>query len=325
MRCGRRAGAGVRLRRARRRAPPSAHVRRVSLAGPLEQNRLDARAPCLPHRPRSGQGVSPRLPGKGGGLAARPGRRPLAGPRRRGWPEAPAVEGALAEDCATLGSPSSSAEGMRSRGRSTPGMRRATTEFVAVLLGDDMWAPEAVGVLNAAIGRDPGAGFFHSARMIVDEEDRPDLERPPGEESFSLTDFVRRLAGQAPPLLASRAGTLGRRDRRDARGGRHRRLGLPLDDGRGGRGVRRRAGVPLPLPRSSRLLPPDDARLRSQRAVRAQRRVRRSTGSAGCGPSAVWSRAAATRQCLYRNTLDRWVKGAARLGRAWRGRRLQYD
>lgn len=48
-------------------------------------------------------------------------------------------------------------------------MRAAETAFVALLLGDDMWHPDAVGVLEDHITRYPRADFFHSARRIVDD------------------------------------------------------------------------------------------------------------------------------------------------------------
>jgi glycosyltransferase involved in cell wall biosynthesis len=53
------------------------------------------------------------------------------------------------------------------------GMRVATTAFVALLLGDDMWAPEAVATIAEHRDRHPDADFLHSGRVFVDEHDAP--------------------------------------------------------------------------------------------------------------------------------------------------------
>jgi GT2 family glycosyltransferase len=63
-------------------------------------------------------------------------------------------------------------EGRRLAGAFNTGMRRAETGFVAILLGDDMWAPEAVEVLTRAIDTSPESDFFHSGRRIVDDDGR---------------------------------------------------------------------------------------------------------------------------------------------------------
>ncbi len=53
------------------------------------------------------------------------------------------------------------------------GMRNAETEFVAILLGDDKWAPEAVEVLRRNIASHPEVDFFHSSRLVIDEGSVP--------------------------------------------------------------------------------------------------------------------------------------------------------
>lgn len=81
-------------------------------------------------------------------------------------------------------------EGRLLAGAFNTGMRRATTEFVAILLADDMWAPDAVAVLTRAMGDSPDADFFHSSRIIVDEHDRPISTVHASREHVALEDFV---------------------------------------------------------------------------------------------------------------------------------------
>ena len=69
-------------------------------------------------------------------------------------------------------------------------MRAATSPFVALLLGDDLWAPEAVAVLTAAIRTHPDTDFFHSSRRVIDEQDRPLSSVHRSRAEFALTDFV---------------------------------------------------------------------------------------------------------------------------------------
>ena len=83
-------------------------------------------------------------------------------------------------------------EGRRLAGAINTGMRRAETPFVAVLLGDDMWAPNAVEVLGRAIERSPEVDFFHTSRQIVDENGRPIGSVKQARRSFSIDEFVDR-------------------------------------------------------------------------------------------------------------------------------------
>jgi glycosyl transferase family 2 len=62
--------------------------------------------------------------------------------------------------------------GRKLAGAINSGMRAAETEFVALLLGDDLWAAEAVRVLDASIARHPEVDFFHSSRRIIDADGR---------------------------------------------------------------------------------------------------------------------------------------------------------
>lgn len=84
---------------------------------------------------------------------------------------------------------------IENRGRRLPGalntgMQRADTPFVAVLLGDDLWAREAVAVLTRAVERSPHVDFFHTSRAIIDEHDRPISSVHAARADFSLADFV---------------------------------------------------------------------------------------------------------------------------------------
>src|SRR5262245_1347367 len=81
-------------------------------------------------------------------------------------------------------------EGRRLGGALNTGMRRGRTDFVATLLGDDMWADNAVEVLTEAIARHPKVDFFHSSRIYVDENDNPISSVYDSLETFSLKDFL---------------------------------------------------------------------------------------------------------------------------------------
>ena len=80
--------------------------------------------------------------------------------------------------------------GFRFPGAINTGMRNAKTDFVAILLADDMWSSDAVEVLNAYIQQYPGIDFFHSSRMVVDEQDRPISSVMPSRETICLNDFL---------------------------------------------------------------------------------------------------------------------------------------
>lgn len=71
------------------------------------------------------------------------------------------------------------------------GMRRAATEFVAVLLGDDMWTPHAVETVLDRIAANPEVDFFHSSRRYVDAQGEPVGEVLPSSPSVTLGDFFR--------------------------------------------------------------------------------------------------------------------------------------
>ena len=63
--------------------------------------------------------------------------------------------------------------GRKLAGKFNTGMQEAGTPFVAILLGDDLWAPDAVAVLAREIAAAPEVDFFHSARRFVDDDGNP--------------------------------------------------------------------------------------------------------------------------------------------------------
>jgi len=81
-------------------------------------------------------------------------------------------------------------EGRGLAGAFNTGMRRAPTDFVAILLGDDLWAPETVEVLGRRIADSPDADFLHSSRRYVDGAGRPISGVIAGRTSVSLADFA---------------------------------------------------------------------------------------------------------------------------------------
>jgi glycosyltransferase involved in cell wall biosynthesis len=85
-------------------------------------------------------------------------------------------------------------EGRKLAGAFNTGMRHADTDFVAILLADDLWAPEAVAVLEREISARPDVDFFHSARRVVDDSGASISSVYPARHDVALADFV----AQAP-------------------------------------------------------------------------------------------------------------------------------
>jgi glycosyltransferase involved in cell wall biosynthesis len=80
-------------------------------------------------------------------------------------------------------------QGRQVAGAFNTGMRDAETGWVAILFGDDLWAPKAVEVLAASIASNPRTDFFHSSRRIVDEEGRPISSVHRSRPTVSVDDF----------------------------------------------------------------------------------------------------------------------------------------
>src|SRR5215470_11808374 len=81
-------------------------------------------------------------------------------------------------------------EGRKLAGAINTGMRYATTDFVAILLGDDMWAHDAVSVLLNYVYRYPKVDFFHSSRIVIDENDTAISDVFYSRQRFESRDFV---------------------------------------------------------------------------------------------------------------------------------------
>jgi glycosyltransferase involved in cell wall biosynthesis len=80
-------------------------------------------------------------------------------------------------------------EGRKLAGAFNTGMRHAESDFVAILFGDDLWAPRAVEVLAKSIASSPATSFFHTSRRIIDEEGRPISSIQPSRPTVSVDDF----------------------------------------------------------------------------------------------------------------------------------------
>ena len=80
-------------------------------------------------------------------------------------------------------------EGQPFSGSINTGMRCAKTKFLALLFADDLWAPNAVHILNDYINKYPNVDFFHSSRIIIDEKGKTISAVKNSKEFFRLDDF----------------------------------------------------------------------------------------------------------------------------------------
>ncbi len=93
-------------------------------------------------------------------------------------------------------------QGRKLAGAINTGIGFAKTDFVAILLADDMWAPETVSVLNNYITEYPPIDFFHSSRIFIDENDNPISSIYYSKDNFSIDDF--KIESPAKHLLCWR-------------------------------------------------------------------------------------------------------------------------
>jgi GT2 family glycosyltransferase len=203
-------------------------------------------------------------------------------------------------------------EGRKLGGAFNTGMRRAATEYVAILLGDDMWAPEAVEVLTRNITERPEIDFFHSSYRIVDDHGRPVSSVYRSYEQFSVEDFF--TIAPVKHLLCWR------RELGLAIGGMDESLySVGLDDfdfpwSMAEQGARF-AAIPecLYVYRDHRA----SFRLTTHVTLKHHKReLARVMRKHGADEAAVAARLAAAestylRQCLYSSRLDRWRKALA--------------
>ena len=70
------------------------------------------------------------------------------------------------------------------------GMKQASTEFVTLLLGDDLFAANAIEILHRAIRAQPHVDFFHSSRRIIDGEGNSISSVHASRSHFEWKDFL---------------------------------------------------------------------------------------------------------------------------------------
>lgn len=70
------------------------------------------------------------------------------------------------------------------------GMKQASTEFVTLLLGDDIFAANAIEVLQRAIRAQPHVDFFHTSRRIIDGEGNAISSVHASRSHFEWKDFL---------------------------------------------------------------------------------------------------------------------------------------
>lgn len=210
-------------------------------------------------------------------------------------------------------------EGRKLAGALNTGMRHARTDFVAILLGDDMWAPEAVAVLEANIRARPDVDFFHSGLRVVDERGEPvsSVLQAPAEPRRA--DFQH---GRIRHLLCWRRATAlaigGMDETLDSVGPDD--FDFPWSMADGGASFAA-IGECLYLYRDHR----EAFRLTTHLPISVHKReIRRIMRKHGVGPVAtelhvLAARRTYLRQCLYRSPFDRWLRERIGLGprRAW--------
>ena len=188
-------------------------------------------------------------------------------------------------------------------------MREANTPFVAILLSDDMWAPNAVEILTSYITRYPRHDFFHSSRVIVDEQDQQISDVYQSRPTFEIKDFL--LSSPVKHLLCWR------RDLALSFGGMDESLNNVGPDDydfpwtMAEHGARFQA-IPeaLYLYRDHRDAERLTTHLPMSVHLKEIRRILRKHGASRAEMQQMLTRAKSTylRQCLYKNRADKWVK-----------------
>jgi glycosyltransferase involved in cell wall biosynthesis len=201
-------------------------------------------------------------------------------------------------------------QGRRLAGAFNTGTRRAETDWVAILFGDDLWAPEAVEILARNIASSPGTDFFHSSRRIIDEEGRPISSIHRSRPTVSLDDF-----GASSPVKHLLCWN---RERGLAVGGMDESLNsVGVDDFDFPWSMAEHGATFTAIPdclyiyrdhreffRLTTHLPRSHHRREITRIMR-KHGVSRATIAA----AVVAAQQTYLRQCLYRSRLDRWSKG----------------
>jgi glycosyltransferase involved in cell wall biosynthesis len=217
-------------------------------------------------------------------------------------------------------------EGRGLPGAINTGMRNSRTPFVALLFADDMLAGGAVATLNDYIARYPDVDFFHSSRVIIDEDDRAISSVYPSRETFELAEFPwgspvkhllcwRRDKGLEIGGVDESLNSIGADDydfpwTMVERGAMFKAIGECLYRYRNHcEHYRLTTHVPLSVHRReiARILKKHGVGWLLRRLIIAARRLSGSLGA----------------QCLYRSPLDLWIKELQ--GRDVRGRWRQVD
>lgn len=205
------------------------------------------------------------------------------------------------------------------------GLRQASTDFVSILFADDVVTSGAIEVFTAYLERFPEVDLVHAARATIDEQDRMISRVRPASPSFAISDF-RTSSPVKHPMCFRRQLAL-------AIGGMDESLDpIGVDDwdfpwSMVEAGARVMAvSECLYLWRDHR----DSFRLTTHVPrsvhVRAHRRIMRKHGVGRLQTEFVVASAKRNylRQCLYRSSIDRWLK--ERLGhdarRGWRESQL---
>lgn len=200
-------------------------------------------------------------------------------------------------------------EGRKLAGALNTGMRHAQTDFVAILLGDDMWAPDAVGVLNHYIATHPHGDFFHSSRRMIDEQDHPISSIHYSKRVVRLADFV--LTSPVKHLLCWRRG------KALSFGGMDESLNsVGPDDFDFPWAMAQHGAVFVAIReclyyyRDHRECHRLTTHLPLNVHVREIQRIMKKHGASAAAIAARMAHARRTylRQCLYRSALDKWVK-----------------
>ena len=202
-------------------------------------------------------------------------------------------------------------EGRKLAGKFNTGMRQARSEFVSILLGDDLWSADAVAVLTDGITAHPEVDFFHSSRRFIDGAGREISSIYRSRSEVSIEDFE---PGSSPVthLLCWR------RERGLAIGGMDESLdSVGVDDfdfpwsmAEGGASFR---AIPecLYIVRDHRECFRLTTHLPRSHHKREIARILRKHGvdSSSIAAQVAQAEQGYLRQCLYRSRLDRWVKG----------------
>ena len=214
-------------------------------------------------------------------------------------------------------------EGRKLAGKINTGMRHASTDFVALLLGDDMWSTDAVAVLHDHIMEYPDVDFFHSSRMYIDEGNKPISSVYHSREEISLDDF--KLGSPVKHLLCWR------KDKGLAIGGLDESLNSVGPDDYDFPWTMAEEGAKFKAVKECLYYPRDHRecyRLTTHLPLSVHiREIRRIMRKHGADAVSISNKIAAAkgsylRQCLYRSRIDRWIK--VMLGhdarRGWRER-----